>query len=61
MNRFFKLYKFLFEDNKYKDIEDENAYVVKVNLEYKKDLGYPEEVEISLLHNDKKLEIYKMK
>lgn len=49
------------ESYKYKDIEDENAYVVKVNLEYKKDLGYPEEVEISLLHNDKKLEIYKMK
>ncbi len=45
----------------YKDIKDDKAYVIKVKLEYKKDLDYPEEVEIRLLHTDKKLEIYYMK
>lgn len=45
----------------YKSIKDDNAYIVKVKLEYKKDLGYPKEVETRLLHNDKKLEIYYMK
>ena len=49
------------EAYKYKDISDDKAYVIKVKLEYKKDLGYPEEVEVRLLHSDKKLEIYSMK
>lgn len=49
------------EKYSYKDIKDDNAYVVKVSLEYKKDLGYPKEVETKLLHTDKKLEIYYMK
>ena len=45
----------------YKDINDDNAYTVTVNIEYKKDLDYPTEVIVKLLHNDKKLEIYEMK
>ena len=49
------------EAYKYKDISDDKAYIIKVKLEYKKDLGYPEEVEVRLLHSDKKLEIYSMK
>lgn len=49
------------EAYKYKDIIDDKAYIIKVKLEYKKDLGYPEEVEVRLLHSDKKLEIYSMK
>lgn len=46
---------------KYENIVDNNAYIVKLNLEYKKDLGYPKSVEVRLLHSDKKLEIYYMK
>ena len=46
---------------KYKNINDDNVYIVTVNLEYKKDLDYPEEVIVKLLHNDKKLEVYEMK
>ena len=46
-----------YEKNK---IKDDNTYVVTVNLEYKKDLGYPKEVVVKLLHNDKKLEVYEM-
>ena len=49
------------EKYKYKEISDDNAFVVNVNLEYKQDLGYPKTVEVKLLHFDKKLEIYKMK
>lgn len=45
----------------YKDIKDNDAYTVIVKLEYKKDLGYPKEVTVKLLHTDKKLEIYYMK
>lgn len=45
----------------YKDIKDDKAYTVTVNIEYKKDLDYPTEVIVKLLHNDKKLEIYEMK
>ena len=43
-----------------KNVKDDNAYVVTVNLEYKKDLDYPKKVVLKLLHNDKKLEIYEM-
>lgn len=49
------------ESYKYKNIKDDKAYIIKVGLDYKQDLGYPEEVEIKLLHTDKKLEIYAMK
>ena len=45
----------------YKDIKDDKAYTLTVNIEYKKDLDYPTEVIVKLLHNDKKLEIYEMK
>ncbi|MGN0993086.1 MAG: hypothetical protein ACI4PE_04120 [Bacilli bacterium] len=44
----------------YKNIKDDKAYTVIVNLEYKKDLDYPTEVTIKLLHSGKKLEIYEM-
>lgn len=49
------------EKYSYKNIKDDNSYTVTLNLEYKKDLGYPREVKVKLLHNDKKLEIYYMK
>ena len=41
-------------------MKDDKAYIVVVNLEYKKDLDYPTEVTIKLLHTGKKLEIYEM-
>ena len=44
----------------YKKISDNNVYIVTVNLEYKKDLGYPTEVVVKFLHNDKRLEAYEM-
>lgn len=37
--------------------EDNNAYFVKTNIEYTKDLGYPKEVSLIIIHNDSKLEI----
>lgn len=49
------------EKYSYKNIKDDKSYTVTVKLEYKKDLGYPKEVTVKLLHNDKKLEIYYMK
>ena len=49
------------EKYKYKKIEDDKAYKVKVAIDYKEDLGYPNEVIVKLLHTDKKLEIYYMK
>ena len=49
------------EKYKYKKIQDDKAYTVKVTLDYQDDLGYPKEVTVKLLHNDKKLEIYYMK
>ena len=45
---------------KYENINDDNAYEVTVNLEYKEDLGYPTEIVLTLIHNDKKLEICEM-
>lgn len=45
----------------YNEIEDDNAYIVKVKVSYKKDLGYPEEVTVKMLHNDNKLEVFYMK
>ena len=46
------------EKYSYKKISDDNAYIITLTLGYKKDLGYPTEVEVRLLHTDKKLEIY---
>jgi len=48
---------------KYKDINEEKAYKVTVNVSYEKDLGYPSEVTVVLIHNSKntkKLEAIKM-
>lgn len=45
----------------YDDLNDDNAYIVKVKVSYKKDLGYPEEVTVKMLHNDNKLEVFYMK
>lgn len=48
---------------KYKDIDEEKAYKVTVNVTYEKDLDYPSEVVVVLIHNSenpKKLEVIKM-
>ncbi len=48
---------------KYKNINDEKAYKVTVDVTYKKDLGYPSKVTVVLIHNsdnEKKLEVIKM-
>lgn len=51
---------------KYGKITDDNAYIVKVNVSYKKDLGYPESVVVKLIHTNideekQKLEVFYMK
>ena len=48
---------------KYKDINEEEAYKVTVNVSYEKKLNYPTEVTVVLIHDDemsKKLEVIKM-
>lgn len=45
----------------YKTIKDDNSYVVKVKIGYKKDLGYPTDVTVKLFHDNKKLVVYEMK
>lgn len=48
---------------KYKDVSDSKSYKVIVNVSYEKDLDYPEEVTVVLVHseeNQKKLEVIKM-
>lgn len=45
---------------KYGDDKDNNAYEVKVSITYEKELGYPDSVELILIHNDKKIEIAKI-
>lgn len=45
----------------YEKLSDDKAYIIKVNVEYEKDLGYPTEVTVKMLHNDKKLEVFYMK
>ena len=42
------------------DIEDANSYVVKSSVTYSKDLGYPTEVTLVLIHSNNKLEVAKM-
>ncbi len=42
-------------------VDDEEGYVVTVELVYAKDLGYPNKIELMLVHNDQKLEIAQMK
>lgn len=48
---------------KYKDISDSKAYKAVVNVSYEKDLGYPKEVTVVMIHdkdNEKKLNVIKM-
>lgn len=42
------------------DVEDSNSYVVNVSVTYSKDLGYPTEVTLVLIHSNNKLEVAKM-
>lgn len=50
--------KINFQNN---DVEDENGYTVKVTVTYEKDLGYPTEFELLLLHNQEKIEVGQLK
>lgn len=45
------------EAYKYGKINDDNSYIVVINITYKKDLGYQKTATIKLVHNDKLLEI----
>lgn len=45
---------------KYEDITDDNVYKALIEVSYEKDLGYPTEVTVVMIHNDKKLEVIKM-
>lgn len=42
---------------RYDKINDDKAYIVDINLTYEKDLGYQKSVSLTIVHNDKKLEI----
>ena len=44
----------------YKEINDTNAYQVKLYIEYEKDLGYPTHANVTLIHNDDKIEVVKI-
>ena len=41
----------------YKDKTDEKAYNINFGIEYEKDLDYQKEGTVTLIHNDKKLEV----
>lgn len=45
---------------KYNDEVDNNAYYLTMNITYTKDLGYPNKVDLILIHNNEKLEIAKL-
>ncbi len=45
----------------YEKLKDKEAYEAIVELTYKEDLGYPINVTVKMLHNDKKLEVFYMK
>lgn len=49
------------EKYKYGNIVDDEAYVAKIGVSYKKDLGYPDEVTVKLIREDKKLVVVEMK
>ncbi|MDD2518499.1 MAG: hypothetical protein PHI05_00585 [Bacilli bacterium] len=51
-----------FEEDTYEygENEDPKAYNVVATIEYDKDLGYPEEVSIVIIHSNNKLEVAKM-
>ncbi len=44
-----------------KSHKDNNSYQIKMNVEYQKDLKYPTEIELKLIHKDKKLYIIEVK
>lgn len=44
-----------------KSHEDNNSYQVKISVEYQKDLKYPTEIELKLIHKDKKLYVIEVK
>ena len=50
------------EKNNYEYLEtrDEEAYFIKAEIEYDKDLEYPKEVSIIIIHNNQKLEVAEM-
>ena len=45
---------------KYGENTDENAYIYNFEIEYKKDLGYQTKGSLTLIHNDKKIEVASM-
>ena len=45
---------------KYNNESDINAYYITMNIEYKKDLGYPIKVGVVLIHNNDRLEVAKL-
>ncbi|MFA5604059.1 MAG: hypothetical protein WDA12_04365 [Bacilli bacterium] len=51
-----------FEEDTYEygETEDKKAYIVVATIEYDKDLDYPEEVSLVIIHSNNKLEIAKM-
>lgn len=48
------------ESYKYGDNTDENAYIYNFDIEYKDDLGYQTSGSLTLIHNDKKIEVASM-
>ena len=46
---------------KYNNISDENGYTVKVSIQYEKDMGFPKEVLLSLIHVESKMYIVEVK
>lgn len=49
------------ESFEYSDKSDDAAYVVDITVNYKEDMGYQKDVILTLIHNENKLEIAKMK
>lgn len=45
----------------FEKIKDDKSYVVDASITYEKDLGYQKNVTITLIHNNKKLEIVEIK
>lgn len=44
----------------YEDINDSNAYQIKLYITYEEDLGYPSHATVTLVHHDKKIEVIKV-
>jgi len=45
----------------YGDLKDNSAYEVVVNIEYEKDMGYPKEVVLTIVHENNKLVVIEVK